>query len=257
MKNVLASPKAYLLAGLLVIVVTASAWQLKDKKHPRDTAAVNNTADTARPGKHDIDADDYGMKGFAEGMRQLDLNLKNLNVNLTGLDTIINESVRKALANVDFSKIGSDVQNAVNSIDWNEINNTISNSMKTAEGALKSVDMDKVMKDVQRSLDNVKNIDMHFDSQGLEKTINDAVNNAMGSIGKMNWAVQDWKDLTNDLEKDGLIDLKKGYKIEWKDNGELYINGAKQPKDVTDKYHKYFKQGGFTLKSNGDETESL
>jgi hypothetical protein len=235
MKNVFKSPKAYMLAGLLVIVVTASAWQLKDKKQKHDTTAHDNNiaSDTANPRKHDFDKDDYGMKDFEQSMKQLDIQLKNLDVNLGGLDTVINKSVRQALANIDFAKIGRDVDDAVKSVDWNEINNTINGSLKTALESLKNIDADKIRLDVQDELDkiNSKDFNIHFDGAELGKTINDAVNNAMGSIGGLTQWAQDWSDLTKGLEKDGLIDRKKGYKIEWKDNGELYINGTRQPKN--------------------------
>jgi hypothetical protein len=46
------------------------------------------------------------------------------------------------------------------------------------------------------------------------------------------------KTFTNALAGDGLIDKKKGYTIEWK-KGSLYINGNEQPKNISDKYHKY------------------
>ena len=63
--------------------------------------------------------------------------------------------------------------------------------------------------------------------------------------------MQDLKDFTDQLQKDGLIDKKKGYSIEWKNGGELYINGKKQPKEISDKYKKYYKKDGWRLEMNG------
>jgi hypothetical protein len=59
------------------------------------------------------------------------------------------------------------------------------------------------------------------------------------------------KEFTDELEKDGLIDKKKGYKVEVKD-GELYINGTKQSKETTEKYRKYFKKDNFSISTDGD-----
>jgi hypothetical protein len=45
--------------------------------------------------------------------------------------------------------------------------------------------------------------------------------------------------LIDGLQKDGLIHRNKPYAVQIKD-GELYINRQKQPKEVTDKFRKYF-----------------
>jgi hypothetical protein len=58
------------------------------------------------------------------------------------------------------------------------------------------------------------------------------------------------------LRKDGLISKKKGYKIEIKD-GEMFINGTKQSKEVNEKYKKYFRDGDYTLRSDGDDISSI
>ena len=59
------------------------------------------------------------------------------------------------------------------------------------------------------------------------------------------------KEFTDELEKDGLIDKDKGYSIEWKNGGELYINGKKQSKEISDKYKKYYKKDGWRIEMNG------
>ena len=53
------------------------------------------------------------------------------------------------------------------------------------------------------------------------------------------------------VQKDGLIDKNKGYSIEWKNGGELYINGKKQTKEISDKYKKYYKKDGWRIEMNG------
>ncbi len=62
-----------------------------------------------------------------------------------------------------------------------------------------------------------------------------------------------FKEFTNELEKDGLIDKKKGYKLQLKD-GELYINGTKQSKEISDKYSKYYQgKNNFTINMSLDD----
>jgi hypothetical protein len=45
--------------------------------------------------------------------------------------------------------------------------------------------------------------------------------------------------LIDGLQKDGLIHRNKPYTVQIKE-GELYIDSKKQPKEVTDKFRKYF-----------------
>ncbi len=51
----------------------------------------------------------------------------------------------------------------------------------------------------------------------------------------------------NEMEKDGLINSKEGFTIEYK-NKDLYIDGKKQSEKTTDKYRKYFKQDHFKIR---------
>ena len=62
--------------------------------------------------------------------------------------------------------------------------------------------------------------------------------------------------LTAALEKDGLIDTRKPYKLEIKD-GEFHIDGKKQSEEVKDKYKKYFRKDStdpYTIQSNGNKS---
>jgi hypothetical protein len=52
--------------------------------------------------------------------------------------------------------------------------------------------------------------------------------------------------LITGLEKEGLLDSKKPYTLEVK-VGELYINGNKQLKEVSDKFRKYFQSNNYAL----------
>lgn len=261
MKNVLTSPKIYMLACLLVIVVTASAWQLKTKKQPRGTTSYGNaaTADTTHPRKHNTDEDDYGLSALDESLKQIDLNLKNMDFNFKGLDTIINNSVKLALDNIDFAKINAQTKEALDKIDWPQLKITIDNSIREAQKQVKAIDWDKIRTEIKDATDKINSEEFkkQFDGAKLQQTINDAMEKATEGLEAAKTELKAWNDFVNGLEKDGLIDKKKGYKIEWNDDGELYINGTKQSKEISDKYHQYYKKGGYTIKHDGDETESL
>jgi len=261
MKNVLNTPKVYMLAGLLAIAVTAIAWQTKTKKQPHDTTATGNAAngDTTRPRKHVTDQDDFGLNGLDESLRNIDINLKNIDFNFKDLDTTIEKSVREALANIDFKEIGRQTSEALDKIDWKEMQNTINKSITEATSEIKKIDWDKINAEIKEATDKVnsKEFKEEFNGKNLQQIIDNAMEKATEGLDNAKAELKMWKGFTNDLEKDGLIDKKKGYKIEWKDDGSLFINGKKQSKEVTDKYNKYYKEGGYTLSNDGDEAESL
>jgi len=63
--------------------------------------------------------------------------------------------------------------------------------------------------------------------------------------GQKNWAngkqtTVETDRLVKQLGKDGLIDPDADFKIKRTKNGDLYINGSKQPQRIADKYNKYF-----------------
>ncbi|HWB24601.1 MAG TPA: hypothetical protein VG738_03935 [Chitinophagaceae bacterium] len=249
MKNVFTSPKIYMLGCLLIIVVTASAWQLKTKKQPHDSTQANITnADTTHPGKPDTVEDDYGLNGLNESLKQLD-----------GLDTTIEQSVRTALASINFEEIGRQAKEAVDKIDWQQIKTTVDNSIREAQKQVQNIDWDAIRQQVKDATDKIdsKEFKEQFNSANLQKIIDDAMQKVNDGLKNINPEISKWKDFTDELEKDGLIDKSKGYKIEWDDDGELFINGKKQSKETADKFRQYFKKGGYTIKHDGDDTESL
>ena len=99
-------------------------------------------------------------------------------------------------------------------------------------------------------------INAHIDIEKINEAVAKSMDGVKESIGKAKTELAQMKAFTETLEKDGLIDRKKGYKIEIKDN-ELFINGTKQSKETTDKYRKYFKEYDYTLKSDGSSISSL
>jgi len=176
MKNVLKSPKTYMVAGLVIITITASAWQLQTKKQHHDTTTANNYADgdTTKPRKHGIDKDDYGMR---------DDNI-NIDINLDGLDTTINNAVREAVGSINVNEIVNEALRSVKEIDWNEINRTINQSLKEAQQQIKNIDVDKINLEIKKAIDevNTREIRDALDSARLKEIINNALRNVKISI---------------------------------------------------------------------------
>ena len=102
------------------------------------------------------------------------------------------------------------------------------------------------MEEVRKELENVK-IEMEKNKVNVKEEMDKAKIN----IEEAKQELKAYKQLLDGLEKDGLIDTKKDYSIEYK-NGELFINGQKQPQEVLNKYKGYFKHDNTKIyKENG------
>ncbi len=92
---------------------------------------------------------------------------------------------------------------------------------------------------------------MDLNSKEFKVNVDKAMRNAKEAMMKAREELQNLKEFTNELEKDGLINKSKHYKIEVK-SGELYLNDKKQTKEVNDKYRKYYRKDNFIINLNED-----
>ena len=176
MKNVFKSPKTYMVAGLVIIVFTASAWQLKNKKQHNDTAATNNyaDADTTKPRKHGFDKIDDGI-----GDTACDGN--DITIDLSGLDTTIAQTVREALATMDVNAIVHDALREVHNIDWKEINHEIHQSLREAQHEIDEVDMEEINREIREAQDEIRREGV-IDSVKIQAIIKDALRNVKVTV---------------------------------------------------------------------------
>ncbi len=107
---------------------------------------------------------------------------------------------------------------------------------------------------MERAKDQLELKPKHLNINGgqMKVKFEKAMRNAKESMLKAKEELKNIKDFTNALEKDGLIDKKKNYKIEVR-SGELYINDTKQSKEVSEKYRKYYRKENFTISMNENE----
>ncbi len=184
MKNVFKSPKTYMVAGLAVIVVTASAWQLKTKRQPGDTTAASAYAgaDTTKSRKHGADKAGDGMKELNNGFSQADGD--NITINLDGLDTCIEKTVNEAIKGIDVNSIVNEALRAVKNVDWDEINREVNLSLKEAQKEIKNIDVEEIKLELQKARDEIKSEEMKDipDSARLHKIIEDALRNVKVDI---------------------------------------------------------------------------
>ena len=127
------------------------------------------------------------------------------------------------------------------------------------------VEMDKLKKEMEQLKMDFKNekFDINIDREKINKVIQEDLKKAkeemkmaQGEMVKARATMYETKELINKLSADGLIDFKKPYSIEIKE-GELFINGTKQSKEVNEKYKSYLKYKNFSIKNEGGNKEEI
>ena len=266
---------ALIVSGL---VITATAWQ----GHPGKTTYT--TTDTI-PDKNKI-------KNIDEALEQLEKSKKELERTLQQKDweKEMKEALDKS--HFDAEKMKLQIDEAVKQIDAKKMQDQITQAMKAVdlekmkvelqqnlekvdvtqmkeqmEKAMKQIDAAKIQADINSSiakidlekirleLDKVKEIDFKGIEENLKKVkpeLEKSMQNAKESIEKAKKDLLEYKSFIDGLDKDGLIDKDKNYTIQYK-NGELTVNGKKQPADVVKKYSSFLNgKNDFTIQKNED-----
>ena len=180
----------------------------------------------------------------------------------------VNQQLKEAMKQIDMAKVQMEVDNAMKEVDMEKIKAQVEKAThdinaakieKELNESLASVDWEKMKKDMEE----VKKIDMskldadmkklEIEMKGLGPKIEKEMENAKAGIEKAKAEMKEYKSFVDGLEKDGLINKKDGYTIQHK-NGELIINGKKQPSDVYNKYGSFLKKHNkFTIKKSDDD----
>ena len=180
----------------------------------------------------------------------------------------VNEQLKEAMKQIDRAKIQMEIDKALKEVDMEKIRaevNKVTNEIDAAKidkelkESLASVDWEKMNK----QMEEMKKIDMskldaemkkmEIEMKGLGPKIEKEMENAKASIEKAKVELKEYKGFVDGLEKDGLINKKEGYTIQHR-NGELIINGKKQPADVYNKYRTFLKKHEkFTIKKSDDD----
>jgi hypothetical protein len=166
-------------------------------------------------------------------MKEVDKALKELDLQKIELD------VQRSLKEVDFEKIKMDVDKAMKEVDFAKIE-------KEVKESIARIDWDKM----KAEMDKVK-IDFTEMEAGLEKSreemkrlgpqIEKELRKAREEIEKAKTEMKEYKTFVDGLEKDGLIDKKKGYTIEHKD-GKLLINEKEASAQTYEKYRSFLEK---------------
>ncbi|MCW3088141.1 MAG: hypothetical protein JWQ78_1527 [Sediminibacterium sp.] len=252
-------------AGLLLAAITFTAWKIPGFASPANNFSPGFENDTTpakkRPSDKWGDKRDYKIGDLDQAMKDLDKAMvdldKNMKIDFGKMEKemkLAMEEIRK----IDFEKIGHEVEASLKKVDWDKARVEVDKALREAEIRIREVDLKKMEKEIARAKDELsaEKINAHLDIEKIRKSVDEGMAKAKLGLEKAKKELTLLKEFTESLEKDGLISKKKGYKIEIR-NGEMYINGTQQSKEVNDKYRKYFKEEDYTIRSDGDNISSL
>lgn len=195
----------------------------------------------------------------------------------------INEQIATSMKNIDWAKINAEVDAAVKEsakVDPEMIRQSVELGLKSAQTALAAIDLEQIIKQ------SMQHIPSPEERAAIRKEIakareaqREAMAEARAAVAEARAEMRDagrkaqaaaraeanaqrhavraetshkqYKTLIEKMEADKLIDRSKPFTIEKKD-GQLYINGTRQPDSVLDKYRSYLHAGEITIKGSKD-----
>ena len=195
---------------------------------------------------------DIDMSRLEKSLKEIDMDLISKQVELSLKDVDIDKimvDVEASLSKIDMEKIMADVQLSLTEIDWKEhegeIKKALEEAKKDMEEArleLKNINKDDIRKEIEDARKDLEKARLELkdlDVDKIRKEANEGIKEARADL-------EITREMFREMEKDGLVDSKKGFTVEFK-NKELFINGVKQSAKVTEKYRKY-KDGDFKMK---------
>ena len=256
-------PLAVLACG---VVIATAAFQSQPAK------AKQKTTDTVPDRNKKVRDIDEALEALENSKAEVDQSLKNIDF------AQIEKQIKEATENIhiDAAKMKAEMQ-ALKEVDMTKMKANLEQSLKEIDAAkiqaqvnkaMKEVDMEKIQADMQASiakidfeklnkeLEKVRSVDfekLESNMKKLKPEIEKSMKEAHKSIDKAKEELKIYKSLIDGLDKDGLINKKENYAIEYK-NGELNINGKKQPAEVVNKYQQLLKgHKDFTIKKDADD----
>lgn len=185
-----------------------------------------------------------------------------------------------SLSKIDFDKLGLELEKALKEIDINFKEGDFKDEMEKAKKELKRAKMEleeqrygkEWKKDLQEELKKINTEEIRKEMDEAKKEMENAkkemerakadldlekldfkkqMSDAREEIEKAKVELKGYQDMIYSMEKEGILDTSKDYTIEF-ENGQISVNGKKQPEAVNEKYGKYFKKKTTIKKEKGD-----
>jgi beta-lactamase regulating signal transducer with metallopeptidase domain len=235
-------------------------------------------------------AQESSRKAVQEAMKNIDWKAINAQTQeaLKSVDwKKINQEIESSMKSIDWNKINQEINESMKegqkSVDPEMIRKSVEMGMKSAQAALANIDLENIIKSsmaaASRGMDEANRALMHEKMNDARAKQRDAMResrermsearererearkgemdarraemNAKRESERAHATHKQYQELISKMAADNLIDTRKGYTIEKKNDG-LYINGTKQPASVLDKYRSYLGAGKLTIKGEKD-----
>lgn len=212
------------------------------------------------------DREGIKMKDFDKLNAELDKTLGKVDAELKGLDfSKLQKDAELALKEIDIDKMMQHVELALQNVNLDKIIGEVGASLKDINMDYKGEEIEKALAEASREMEQAKLELKQVDREVIKKELanakkeiekskleigkidmNKIMDEAHAGINKAKDELKLTKEMFIEMEKDGLVNLKAGFTIEYK-NKELYIDEKKQDRKTTDKYRKYFKGDHFKM----------
>jgi hypothetical protein len=255
------SSKWWIASGLAVTVIVFSAWRPGSGTQNISVQYEENDTTPSRKKNHyryrnEISTGDLeeAMKGLDKAMSEMERSMK---MDFSKMDKEMKIAM-DGLKNIDFEKLAKEIELSLKEINWDKTRVDVDKALREAEIKIKDLDLKKMKEEMAEvKVEMEKNHHLNIDMSKLMSGVESGLAAAKLGMEGARKELQLLKEFIDTLEKDGLIDKKKGFKIQIKD-GELFINGTKQSKEVNDKYRKYIKdREDFTITEDEEGTTRI
>lgn len=260
-KKAITSSLAILLMGGITLAFQDTPFA-NDKFSGREAYTCETGCTDTLPEKEGIK-----MKDFNKLQAELDKALEKVATDLKNMDLskIQKEAATQALQQANLDNVLKNVELSLKNIDLDKMMASISSSLKNSNLDLKSPEIEKAMAEASKEIEKAKLELKEVDKDNIKKELakakeeiekskaeiskidmNKIMDEARDGIGKAKEELKLTREMFTEMEKDGLVDAKAGFTIEYKDKA-LYIDGKKQDEQTTDKYRKYFTHDHFKI----------
>lgn len=243
---------------LIVLLTAGLTLGLISWDYHQTPGQFEQSLNDTTPKKKNYDRDKK-VRNLDDVLEELDA--ADMNINMESIKKEISEAMKsidqekiklqieKAMAQVDLAKIQQEVQASIAKVDFSKMQAELVEAMK-------NVDLAKIQKEVQESLakvdwtkmkaelEKVKDIDfkkIQDEMKELGPKVEKELKKAKIEIEKAKAEIKEFKNFTEGLESDGLINKKEGFTLKHND-GELFINGNKASQMTYTKYRSFLEK---------------
>lgn len=262
MKPTLNAPKIVIL--LVIVAISIGFFSFRQPGASRQKSFRQGYSrgdeDTSTRRKRNRYENAYNINQLDKQMKMLDKQLAELDVQLDKIDfSKIEKELSTQLKNVNFENINKRVEEALAKVDFKEI------ELKLKDVRIPKEELEKLQKEMEHLMLDLKHekFDINIDKEKIKKEVQqdlkkakEEMKMAQSEMLKAKLELEVTKRFIDILEEDGLIELKKPYSIEIKD-GELFINGTKQSKEVNERYKSYLRDKNFSIKNESKNKEEI